>query len=77
MKKEDFVGVWKLLKYHDGRNGRILTSKTHLVVKEDILWEVHPNTTYYENQPGPEVQYTFESEPSENQAKLSLGNGFK
>lgn len=71
MKKEDFIGVWKLMEYG---GGKIITSKTHLVVKEDILWEVHPKTIYYENESGPEVGYTFEEGQP---AKLSLNSGFK
>ena len=71
MKKEDFIGVWKLVDYC---NGKVITSKTHLVVKDDILWEVWPNIVYYENQPGPEVKYTFEEGTP---AKVALSSGFK
>jgi hypothetical protein len=71
VKKEDLVGVWKFVGYPEEK---IHTSKTHIVVQENILWEVWPNTIYYENDPGPDVEYTFkEGTPS----KLSLGSGFK
>jgi hypothetical protein len=71
MKKTDFIGVWKLVEYG---NGKIRTSQTHLVVKDDILWEVWPNSVYHEGKPGPEVEYDFEEGIP---AKLSLRNGFK
>lgn len=71
MTKDDFIGVWKLLKYGDGT---ILTSETHLVVQESFLWKVYPDTVYYENQPGPEVGYQFEAGQP---ARMSQANGFK
>jgi hypothetical protein len=71
MKKTDFIGVWKLVDYG---NGKIRTSQTHLVVRDDLLWEVWPNSVYYEGKPGPEVEYDFEEGIP---AKLSLRNGFK
>jgi len=71
MKKEDFIGVWKLVEY---AKGEVSTSKTHLVVKNDILWEVWPDSIYYENEKGPEIEYTFEDG---DPAKLSLSSGFK
>lgn len=75
MKKEDFIGVWKLIEYGEGK---VITSKTHLVVQEDILWEVHPDTVYYDNKPGSEVTYDFEAPKYWGQpAKLSLASGFK
>lgn len=74
MKKEDFIGVWKLLEYGEGK---IITSQTHLVVQENQLWEVHPSTIYYENKPGPEVGYSFEEGKAGQPAKVSLASGFK
>ncbi len=69
MKKEEFIGVWKLVSY-----GNVITSQTHLIVKEDMLWEHQPSRVYYENQKGPEVGYTFEEGTP---AKLSQHDGFK
>lgn len=69
MKKEDFIGVWKLVSY-----GNVVTSQTHLVVKENMLWEVDPDRVYYENKKGPEVGYIFEEGTP---AKLSRHDGFK
>lgn len=57
MKKEEFLGVWKLVEY---AKGKVMTSKTHLVVKDNVLWEVWPDQVYYENESGPEVEFTFE-----------------
>lgn len=74
MTKDDFIGVWKLLEYGEGK---IITSKTHLVVQEDILWEVHPDTVYYENEQGPEVGYQFEEGQMGKPARLSQADGFK
>ena len=74
MKKEDFIGVWKLIRYGEGK---IHTSHTHLVVKDDVLWEVHPGSVYYENESGPEVKYTFEQGDSNQPSKVSLDSGFK
>jgi len=74
MKKKDFIGVWKLIEYGEGK---ILTSETHLVVKAAVLWEVWPDTVYYENESGPEVKYTFEEGKPGEPAKLSLASGFK
>jgi hypothetical protein len=74
MKKEDFIGIWKLIKYGEGK---IHTSHTHLVVKDDILWEVRPGAVYYENTPGPEVKYNFEQGQLGHPSKVSLENGYK
>jgi hypothetical protein len=71
MKKEEFIGVWKLVTYGEGK---ISTSMTHIVVKEKVLWEVWPDTVYYENDRDPILNYNFqEGYP----AKLSLEDGFK
>lgn len=74
MKKEDFLGVWKLMQYGEGK---IITSQTHLVVKDDVLWEVDPGTVYYENKPGPEVKYSFEEGSAGQPAKVSTADGYK
>lgn len=74
MKKEDFIGVWKLIRYGEGK---IHASHTHLVVKDDVLWEVRPGVVYYENESGPDVTYTFEQGHSDQPSKVTLDNGFK
>lgn len=59
MKREEFLGVWRLLGI-TARGGSVHTSQTHLVVREDDLWEVWPGSIYYEGEPGPEHSYRFE-----------------
>ncbi|BDC99826.1 DUF2262 domain-containing protein [Persicobacter psychrovividus] len=76
MKKEELIGVWKLNECSDGQN-KMFTTQTHLVVKDDILWKVHPETVYYENKPGPDVKYDFEEGNLNSHGKLSLENGYK
>lgn len=71
MKKEEFIGVWKLVRYGEGK---ISTSQTHFVVQEDFLWEVWPDTVYYENERDPILKYHFEEG---SPAKLSQEDGFK
>jgi hypothetical protein len=50
------LGAWRLVSLTlQGRD--VGTTQTHLVVREDLLWEVHPSRTLYEGELGPESRY--------------------
>lgn len=59
MTKPSLLGVWRLISIERGSN-RVHTGQTHLVVREDLLWEAWPDSTYYEGEPGPERTYQLE-----------------
>lgn len=50
------IGVWRLTSLH--RHGAsVLSGQTHLVIHDDVLWEVWPHSTYYDDQPAPTHTY--------------------
>lgn len=51
--------MWRLLGVTSG-GSKVISGQTHLVVHEDRLWEVWPDQTYYEGEPGPEKEYELE-----------------
>lgn len=59
MEQSDLLGVWRLLGT-TRKDEPVLSGQTHLVVHDDRLWEVWPDTTYYEGDRGPESSYEFE-----------------
>ncbi len=58
MKLGDLLGVWRLVRI-SARGGEVGTGQTHLVVRQQDLWEVWPGNTYYEGEPGPERKFHF------------------
>lgn len=73
MRREDLLGVWRLLGITHG-DGPVETSQTHLVVTDRELWEVWPGHTYYEGEPGPEAAYEVE-EGSPLRLRVLQGRG--
>lgn len=73
MKAADLHGVWRLLGI-TSRGSKVHSQQTHLVVLEHLLWEVWPNSKYYEGEPGPEHEYRFqEGEPGRLQVVVPNG----
>ena len=60
MTLDDLLGVWALVDA-TARGSRVHTGQTHLVVQADRLWEVWPDSVYYEGEPGPEHTYSFDA----------------
>jgi hypothetical protein len=58
MGMEPLHDIWRLESLRS-RSGDIMTGQTHLVVQPDQLWEVWPDSTYYEDEPGPEHSYSL------------------
>jgi len=50
------------------------TSQTHLVVRKDVLWELDPDQTYYEGEPGPECPYRFEWDGNDGRLQMLKPN---
>jgi hypothetical protein len=59
MRRTDLIGVWRL-RGITNRGGKVMTGQTHLVAHQNQLWEVWPDSTYYEGEPGPEHEYDLE-----------------
>lgn len=70
MLRDELCGVWRL-EGITSRAGKVHTGQTHLVVQPEQLWEVWPDQTYYEGEPGPERAYRFDSGP-DGSAQLTV-----
>lgn len=73
MKREELLGVWRLLGVSNG--GRpVHTGKTHVVVRDEELWEVWPDSKYFEGEPGPECAYQLtEGDPARLEVRVPNG----
>ncbi|MCA9608003.1 MAG: DUF2262 domain-containing protein [Myxococcales bacterium] len=53
---KDILGVWRLVSL-TSESGRVMTGQSHLVVKDEVLYEVWPPWEMYEGAPSPDRPY--------------------
>lgn len=69
MKPPSILGVWRLESLTSG-DRKVMTGETHLVVREDRLWEVWPRSRYYEGELGPEREYELSWEREDGRLEV-------